>query len=698
MIKADHLIRRKDPSSNIDSVKERRAQLRDKHRDIPLLDRSRRCWNNFDDFRQNRARDLRFGYGDQLGDVIIVDGKPMTYREYLLSTGNFAIQTNQIKNKVDTVVGVMVKEHSQPVCHAVDPEEQQYGEVVTEALQGNCRKNRIDTLYKQWMKDALIGGGMWVGYETYDATSGPSRRLDSWSQYVNPHTFFMETAGVDPRIWDVSLIGRFFSLSKPEMVAKFVKTQEDYDILKQIYPEAFSVFPVDRSVEFNDKFEDGEIQWMASNDPTRCYICETWTRETRRMIRLWDTNAGKEEIIHEDDYEYRKLVKQENERRRKMGAASKWAAGEIPFITGDGYGKNAEERNGSFVEDYWYCKLLAPDGTVLWEGESPYPDGLHPFTVGVFPYTDGRIVSYLHDAVELNLAMNRSLILHDWLVRTQAKGVTVVPKSILPKGMSEKEFANSWASIEDLVFIDVKPGQEDLFPKTFFSPAQSFDVSNILATYSRLMETGTPVNGAIQGKAPGSGTSGVLYEQMVANSATPIAALMDSFHDFVEQFLIKKMKNITAFYDEQRFESIVGQLDGVFDNENMHLNEIKDIEFDLAVKEGSDTPVFREMMEQDLLAFLNAGFITFDEFLEESGRPYTDRILQKRQARQAEMQAAQEAGMVPMGTGGVSPAEQEAAAAMQQNPRPSGREALPDAIRQAEGMSNPINPQNAYGL
>ena len=69
------------------------------------------------------------------------------------------------------------------------------------------------------------------------------------------------------------------------------------------------------------------------------------------------------------------------------------------------------------------------------------------------------------------------------------------------------------------------------------------------------------------------------------------------------------------------------------------------MEFDLRIKESSDTPVFREMQEQDLLLFLQAGFISFDEYLEASSKPYVDKILQKRQARQAEMEDAQQAGI-----------------------------------------------------
>ena len=276
----------------------------------------------------------------------------------------------------------------------------------------------------------------------------------------------------------------------------------------------------------------------------------------------------------------------------------------------------------------------------------------------MFPFVDGRINGYMDDAIDMNLAMNRAVVLHDWLLRSGAKGVTVVPRAILGN-MTEMEFARSWTSIDDMVFIDIDESKKDLFPKVFYGAAQNFDVGSLLATYSRLMESGTPVNAALQGKTPNSGTSGTLYAQMTTNASTPIAALMESFNKFVERILNKKMKNIAMFYTPERYESIAGSIDGLLNNENINLNEVGDIEYDLTIKESADTPVFRAVINQDAKEFLLNGMITFEEYLEIADVPYADKILQGRQARQAEMEAAQQQGM-PIAGGTPSPGEEQA--------------------------------------
>ena len=645
MIKADYLhIYNPATPSDMDSVKARHKELRLKGNDVALLHRCETVWNNFDEFRRGRARGLRFCYGDQWGDTITVNGVTMTYREYLMKQGNVVIQANQIKNRVETIVGQMVKEQMEPVCHAIDREEQQYGEVMTAAVQANCDKNKLMELKKLWMREVNLGG-LAVAYESYDDHSGPDRTPDSWTHFINPNLFFYESESVDPRFWDASLVGRYFYGAFEDIAAQFARSPQDYNILKSIYANQASVFREETNKDINDQFDDGDLVFMHSADPTRCYVCEVWTKETKPRIRLWDKNDGTEEIVDSDDRAYRREVKNENERRRSLARQSGIPEDQIPYIVGDGFGSDEEERNGFFMDTFWYCRFLAPDGTILWEGESPYADRCHPFSVLMFPFVDGKLVGYMNDAIDYNLAMNRAVVLHDWLLRSQAKGVTVVPKAILGD-LSPDEFARSWTSLDDMVFVDIDESKKDLFPKVFNGVAQTFDVGQLVSTYAKLMDMGSPVNAAMQGKNTGSGTSGALYAQMTTNATTPIAALMDAFNKFVEGVLTRKMKNIAMFYDEDRFRKIAGNVDSVFNAENLNLNEVGDIEYDLRVKESSNTPVFRAVINQDAKEFLLNGLISFEEYLEIADVPYADKILQGRQARQAEMEAAQQ-GMAP---------------------------------------------------
>lgn len=159
------------------------------------------------------------------------------------------------------------------------------------------------------------------------------------------------------------------------------------------------------------------------------------------------------------------------------------------------------------------------------------------------------------------------------------------------------------------------------------------------------MESSTAISGALQGKQPYAGTSAALYAQQTANSSTPIASLLDDVRVFMEDNAKKKAKNIAKFYDADRWRLIAGMIDGIFDLEKLNLNEVKDLEFDLLIRESNDTPVYRAIANDYLMSFFNAGAITLEELLTNGSFPFADKLLQSRQARQAEMQAAQDGEM-----------------------------------------------------
>jgi DNA polymerase-3 subunit alpha (Gram-positive type) len=109
---------------------------------------------------------------------------------------------------------------------------------------------------------------------------------------------------------------------------------------------------------------------------------------------------------------------------------------------------------------------------------------------------------------------------------------------------------------------------------------------------------------------------------------------------------MENIKNIAAFYDEARLSSIAGSIDGVFNAENLNLNEVADIEFDLSIKESTETPIYRMVSNDYLMEFFRVGAISIEDLLEFGTFPFADKMLQNIQARKAEMQAAQQ-GQTP---------------------------------------------------
>jgi len=654
MQKPDRLYRRVKSVSEMDSVRMRKKAIERTKRDMALLEQFRDLWLNMQSFREQRARAFRFAYDDQWGDLMEYDGKVMTMRQYLQRTGNIVVQSNQVQEKVETMIGVITREMLEPQATAVDADEQAFGEIVSKGLQVNCKKNSMPELYLDWGRELCLGGLM-VGYETWDSTSGPDGTFDSWSSYVNPNLFVMDCMMSDSRMWDATMFGRMIKCDFGKLAATFARSAEDYAILRSIYPEQYEPLKVKARFEsFTDRYKEGVLDWMKDEDPSVCMVLEAWTKETKARIRMHDWNEAEEFIIDADDYAERKRIKQENQRRRAIAESMKehWKEDEIPYITGDGYGED-----GFFIDEFWYCRFLAPDGTVLWEGESTLPGRGQPFIVRTIPMIDGKIQGYLYPVIDHNIIENRAIVLHDWLLRAQVKGVTVVPKSILG-GVDPKEFAKSWTEIGGLVFVDIEPGMEKLMPQSFHSNAVNFDLSRFLQTFEHMGDKSSAITDALQGKTPFAGASGTLYAQMASNSTTTVAAFLLKFHKFLELQHTKKMQNLLYFYDRKRWEMIVGQLDGEFDITTLNLDDLRYIHCDLTIQESAETPAFREIAEQDAKEMMNNGLITFDEYALISKRPWMQKLKQYRDARQQE---AAQAGAVPSGQPASEPITANAA-------------------------------------
>jgi len=637
------LIRKKVGVKELDTIKYRKSKLDHKQKDPLLLEHANRVWNSMEDYRQQNARGYRMVYGDQWADLVTVymDGEEttMTMRKYMEMQGNIPMQANQLKTQVNTISGVLIKEQNEPVCNAVDRAEQQYGELMTMCLQANCNRDHINTIYQSCTRDVVIGG-LAVVKENWGYRNNDSRRADSWTQYIDPNYLILETTFRDPNMEDIDLIGCWWKMSRKKLNAMFSKYgREVMDRIEQAYGP-YDVFASGVTSQLTDQKNIDNLSFMKSTKPDEVCVAEIWTYETKERLHVHDWNEGTEEYIDADDTEMLREINAINNERKALARESGWSAEEAPFIEVE-----------PFTDSFWYCRYLAPDGTIIYEEESQAPDRMHPFTVIITPFNDGRIVGWMSDAYDLQIALNRTYVLQDWIARNQVKGITMVPKSLIPEHMSNETFIRNSLVMGNYFVFDDKELPPGTKIETIYPSAVSYDASNLMAQIKTLMEGSTAVSSALQGKTPYSGTSAALYAQQTLNASTPLASLLSDIRAFMEKVSTKKVKNIAAFYDPERFEKIAGAMSEVFDNANMNFNEVKDIEFDLVIKESSETPVYRAITNDTLLQFFQMGAIDLETMLSVGSFPFADQLLQKIQARQAEVEAAQQsqasAGMDP---------------------------------------------------
>lgn len=607
-------------------------------RAMGVLLEARRSWDAMSRFRKDRERCKRYTYGDQWKDVVNVDGKTMTEEKYIMEQGSVPLKNNLIRRLVRNVLGAYLKQTKEPVCVARDRDEQRLGETMSTILQYNMQLNSMTEIGARSMEEFVISG-LTVQHKSYGVREG---RLDCWTRIVNPSMFFLDSNSQDVRGWDVSIVGEIHDIDLQTLFREFAGSRDECERLREIYRYArdgeyvssyFSEFP-----DFG--YSDARTyDFFTGRDPRRCRVIEVWRKETKERYLCHDPNNGEVYKIETEDYG--KMVEAVNRERMVMAAEQGIPEEDVPLIEATW-----------FVDDYWYFYYLSPFGHILKEGETPYHHKSHPYVFKAYPFIDGEIHSFVSDVIDQQRYTNRLITLYDWVMRSSAKGVLLIPEDSVPANSSIEEFAEEWSRFNGVIAFT--PNKQGVLPQQISSNATNIGIGELLNIQLKLFEDVSGVHGALQGKPGFAGMSSSLYAQQTQNATNSLVDLMDSFSAFTIQGAYKDVKNIQQFYDEKRVVNIAGNDSSLLPDDP---RKIRDIEFDLSIAESSSSPAYRQLANEFLLEVWKAGQITLNQLLEVGDFPFADKLLQSLDSQAEQMKQ----GIAPEG---ISPEMQQQAMAM----------------------------------
>lgn len=590
-----------------------------KERNLRLLMEAQNYWLCMARYRRERERNKRYCYGDQWGDEVDVNGERMTEKEYIMRQGNVPLKNNLIRRLVRNVIGVYRSQNKEPVCVARDRDEQRLGETMSTLLQCNMQKNRMSELYARTMEEFLIGGFI-VHRKRYGWRDGT---LDCWTDMVDPGRFFMDCYTRDPRGTDVTCLGEVRDMTLGDVLSEYASGVADCERLREIYRGAADLGFLSSYVEEFGYSRDGGYDFLYPSDPGRCRVIEIWRKEPRPGWHCHDWQTG--ELWWVDAQDKAELVDAVNAERRRMGLSAGMNEGDIPLV-------DAEWA----VENRWRYYCLTPFGDVLREGETPYSHGSHPYVMKAYPFLDGEIHSFVSDVVDQQRYTNRLITLYDWVIRSSAKGVLMVPEDCLPDGVSVSDFADQWSSVNGVIVF--KPGKSGALPQQVSANATNIGIGDLLSMQLKLFEDISGVNGALQGKPGYAGMSGTLYSQQTQNSTMSLLDLLEAFSYFVEDAAVKDVKNIQQYYDERRITEIVGR-EGL--GMTADPGSVKDVEFDLSISESTSTPAYRAIVNEMLMQLWQSQAITVEQLLETGDFPFADKLLQSIRSQREQLSAGQ---------------------------------------------------------
>lgn len=641
------------PSSGktFDSVKRRMERQNGRKTDYELLQRCWQAWNNLEAVRMTRDRAKRYCYGDQWGDTVRVYKNgyyyDMTEREYLKRKGSVPLSNNVMVSILNTLVGMYAKQGTEPVCFARTRSSQSLSDMMSATMQCNWQNTQMEDLLKHALEDYLVGGVM-MCRETYEDRTQEIE--DSWTDYIEPNYAFWE-GGSDPRHLDLSLIGVLHDESVNDLYKKFAR--EEYGLSIDDLNRIFDIDPDNSQTEGTMHNDTNDLSNISFDIPSKrghyVRVIEAWTTETKYRYQCYDPIATNESDayfrIECDDKVLIAELNAKNVERKKQYDLMGVPPEDRAYITAK-----------KVADKYWYYTFMAPDGTVLCRGETPYDFKSHPFTVKFYPYVNGEIHPFMGNVIDQQRYINRLIIMNDMAIRSSAKGLMLVPTQVLD-GKTPDEFAEQATEYDGIMFYTPKATLPNSRPDVITSNAVNLGTNELLQIELNLMREVSNVSGALQGKTPTAGTSASRYAQESQNASTSLYSILKDMESFTECVAQKKCMMIKQYYDNGR---------PIFNRDNTYPMEYdrlaaRDIMFKISIKNAAATASYQNNINDKLDRLLEMGAINIVQYLQNLNEPFADKLLQDVQSQVEDLRAQQaEMGQQAPQNGVVPGADQEA--------------------------------------
>lgn len=611
--------------------------------DNALLLRCENAWNNKEELRKTAERTENYTFDDdQWGDIIETEEGEMTEREYIRKQGNVPLSDNIMISIFSTITGLYDKQGSEPNAIARDNVDLWLSDMMSASMQCNWQNNHVPrTLSMIWRN--FLESGIACARSSWEMM--PDGVPDVDTRLVNHYKLFWE-AGTDPNMRDLTLIGQLCDVSKEELYQKFARkeygySKEDIDNIFHISSKSEQMTWLtddasSPSEQQNDQNRLTNISFGYPNTPHSYRVIEAWTTESKDRIQCWDPIATRQEDAYykiEKDAKEIDAINRINNARKKQFLDAGLPVSEAPLISME-----------DITDVYWYFTFMAPDGTILCSGESPFDHKSHPFTIVLYPYVNGKVYPYMSFLIPQQRNLNRLNIMNDLAIRSTTKGLTIYPEDIIPDDMTPEEFDRNLTSYRGVVRYKINRQNPNARPDIITSNAANLGIPELMQMKINLMQQVANVSGALQGKTPSSGTAASRYQMETENSTTSLFSLINDFSYFMEQIGMKNCELIKQFYEDKR---LIFSDKGYANKLEYDRLAARDMKFKVSIKESQATAAFQQRQQEKLNLLLDRGMVDVFTYLENSGDPLDQQLAQKLRTAQQQGNFAQQQFQVP---------------------------------------------------
>ena len=616
----------------------------DASENVKRLLRYRAMYDSLHPFRVRRRRIKRYERGKQWEDMIEIGGKWITEAQHIMDQGKVPLKNNIILQTQNSVVGVFRSNYTHPEAVARARDNQQVGEMMTAMLQYAGQINDIKEVDVSDFMEGLRGGLaiQYIDYQWNNETHTKEVEVVSCS----PNYIFMNGGVRDVRGRDITCIGLLMDMPKHELLQRFARTAEDEVRINAIYSNVSKTSLTQYYRTFVDN--DRSLDFFVPEHDDVCRVIQAWELESKEAWLVHDRYEKTLKIYPKSDKAaIDAMIKERDEDIRINGLD--------PEKT-----KITCKRH---TDVYWYVRYMSPRGDILYEGRSPFAHRSHPFAIYMSRLVDGEIYSFEEAIIDQQRYINRLITLIDFIMGASAKGVLVFPENAIPKGMNKEDILEQWASYRGVIFANLKPGVP--LPQQISTNATNIGANEMLALQLQLVRDISGVHGAMLGKEAKSGTSGSLYAQETNNAQTNLLDVIESFSAFRKRRDYKMAKVIPQCYDYVDYIPVAGR---EYSEKAKEWNAKLAAKFDyyILISETNNSELYQSQLNQLLMAALQQRLIDFKTALEAGRFPFSDqvlRLLERKEAEAAQLQAQQQAALMQGQAAGLQMAENGASQA-----------------------------------
>jgi hypothetical protein len=241
---------------------------------------------------------------------------------------------------------------------------------------------------------------------------------------------------------------------------------------------------------------------------------------------------------------------------------------------------------------------------------------------------------------------NRSNILMDFVIGSSAKGGIAIDINSVSDEQTIDEMTKQYSKRNGVVIYDSKNTMAKA-PTELSSKGVPVGLNEQLAMVLNLMNSTSGVSDAAKGNTATAGTPASRYAQEAANSAVNIRNYIDPFNNARCQRDRKLLELIIQFKTEKEYIPVSGK--GYGDSSNVFdPSKIRDdIMYTLQVDQGTDSRVYRSMIDDQLFQFVQQGILPLKIALTHSSLPFADKLI----ADLDEMEKAAQNGQIPQAGG-----------------------------------------------